>query len=132
MSEPYIGEVKIVCWNFAPRGWDLCNGQLLPIAQNQALFSILGTTYGGNGRTDFALPNLQGRCPNHVGNGFARGQTGGETSHTLLVSEMPAHTHGVLAYSANANAAVTANNTWAPVHGSNIFGDAPDSAMDPS
>jgi microcystin-dependent protein len=93
MSEPFLGEVKIISWNFPPKGWTFCNGQLLPINQNQALFSILGTTYGGDGRVNFALPNLQGRSPIHVGNGIVLGELGGETSHTLNISELPAHNH---------------------------------------
>src|SRR3954452_6752831 len=93
MSAPFIGEIRIVAFNFAPRGWAFCNGQLLAINQYQALFSILGTTYGGNGTTNFALPNLQGRIPVHTGGSFALGQAGGETAHTLLASEMPSHTH---------------------------------------
>ena len=93
MSEPFLAEVKIISWNFPPKGWAFCNGQLLPINQNQALFSLLGTTYGGDGRTTFALPNLQGSMPVHVGQGIALGQRGGETAHTLNISEMPAHNH---------------------------------------
>ena len=93
MSEPFLGEVKIISWNFPPKGWAFCNGQLLPINQNQALFSILGTTYGGDGRVNFALPNLQGSMPVHVGQGIILGERGGETAHTLNVSEMPAHNH---------------------------------------
>jgi microcystin-dependent protein len=93
MSTPFLGEVKMVSFNFPPKGWALCNGQLLPINQNQALFSILGTTYGGNGVQTFALPNLQGRVPLHMGAGFVLGQSGGEANHTLLVTEIPSHTH---------------------------------------
>src|SRR2546430_7006189 len=93
MSEPFLGEVKIISWNFPPKGWTFCNGQLLPINQNQALFSILGTTYGGDGRVTFALPNLQGRSPVHAGNGMALGERGGHTTHTLSVSELSAATH---------------------------------------
>jgi microcystin-dependent protein len=95
MSEPYLSEIRIVSFNYAPTGWALCNGQFLPINQNQALFSLLGTTYGGNGSTTFALPNLQGRVPVHVGNTVTLGQSGGEQNHTLTSSEMPAHTHFV-------------------------------------
>lgn len=97
MSEPFLAEIKIISWNFPPKGWAYCNGQLLPINQNQALFALLGTTYGGNGQTNFALPNFQGRAPMHVGNGHILGERGGETSHTVTSSEMPAHTHFVTA-----------------------------------
>lgn len=93
MSEPFLGEIKVISWNFPPKGWTFCNGQLLPINQNQALFSILGTTYGGDGRQTFGLPDLQGRTPLHVGNGFTLGEHAGETAHTLGLSELPAHTH---------------------------------------
>ena len=93
MSDPFIGEIKMISFNFPPKGWAFCNGQLLPINQNQALFSILGTTYGGNGRTTFALPNLQGRVPLHQGNGFTLGERGGEAAAHADINEMPAHTH---------------------------------------
>jgi microcystin-dependent protein len=106
MSEPFIAEVKIISWNFAPKGWAFCNGQFLAIAQNQALFSILGTTYGGNGTTTFALPDLRGRTPVHVGNGIVLGQKSGEEAHTLTNNEMTAHNHFLTASSAAANAAV--------------------------
>ena len=94
MSEPFVGEIRMFGGSFAPAGWAFCNGQQLPINQNQALFSLLGTTYGGNGQTTFALPDLRGRVPIHTGNGFTLGQAGGETAHTLTNSEMPAHIHG--------------------------------------
>ena len=93
MSEPFLSEIKIMSFNFPPKGWAMCNGQLLPINQNQALFSLLGTTYGGDGRVNFGLPNLQGRTPIHVGNGHTLGEQGGEQAHTLSISELPAHTH---------------------------------------
>src|SRR3954451_11544924 len=93
MPEPFLSEIRIMSFTFAPRGWALCNGQLQPINQNQALFSLLGTTYGGDGRVNFALPNLQGKTPIHVGNGFTLGETGGEQSHTVTMSEMPQHLH---------------------------------------
>jgi microcystin-dependent protein len=118
MSEPFLGELRIVGYNFAPRGWAMCNGQLLAINQNAALFSILGTTYGGNGQTNFALPNFQGRAPIHVANGFALGQTGGEQNHTLSINEIPQHTHSVNGSSGNGNRLTAAGNTWA-VEGSN-------------
>jgi microcystin-dependent protein len=91
---------------FAPKGWALCNGQLLPINQNQALFSLLGTTYGGNGQTNFALPNLQGNVPIHMGSGFTRGEKGGEQAHTLSIAELPTHVHFANATNANGSAAV--------------------------
>jgi len=93
MSTPYLSEIKIVSFGFAPKGWALCNGQLLPINQNQALFSLMGTFYGGDGRTTFGLPNLQGMVPLHMGSGFILGQRGGEQAHTLSISEIPTHIH---------------------------------------
>ncbi len=101
MSEPFLSEIKIVGFNFPPKGWALCNGQLLPINQNQALFSLLGTTYGGDGRVNFALPNLRNRVPIHMGSGFTLGQFGGENSHTVTVQEMPSHDHFMNGTSAN-------------------------------
>ena len=112
MSEPFIGELKIISWNFPPKGWAFCNGQLLPINQNQALFSILGTTYGGDGRTTFGLPNLQGRTPIHVGNSIVLGELGGEISHTLNISELPAHNHVPSAATTNVNAGAPNGNNW--------------------
>lgn len=93
MSEPFLAEVRMVGFNFAPRGWAFCDGQILPINQNQSLYSLLGTTYGGDGRTSFALPDLRGRVPMHVGNGVTEGQKSGEETHTLSVNEIPQHQH---------------------------------------
>ena len=93
MSEPFLSELKLVSFNFAPKGWTMANGQLLPINQNQALFSLCGTTYGGDGRINFGLPNLQGRAPIHMGNGFVLGQMSGEYNHTLSITELPTHLH---------------------------------------
>jgi microcystin-dependent protein len=94
MAEPFLSEIRMMSFNFAPKGWALCNGQLLPINQNQALFSLLGTTYGGNGQTNFALPDLQGRVPTHTGGqGHFLGERGGEQTHTLSISEIPQHIH---------------------------------------
>lgn len=105
MSEPFLGEIKIMSFGFPPKGWAMCNGQLLPINQNQGLFSLLGTTYGGDGRVNFGLPNLQVRTPIHVGNGHTLGERGGEQAHTLSISEIPTHTHTASA----ANVAATSN-----------------------
>jgi microcystin-dependent protein len=113
MSEPYLGEIKIISWNFPPKGWAFCNGALLPINQNQALFSILGTTYGGDGRQTFALPNLQGRTPIHMGNGFTLGEVGGEATHTLNISEVPAHNHAVIGSSNPGSTPDPTNAFWA-------------------
>ena len=97
MSEPFLSEIKIVSFNFAPKGWALCNGQFLPINQNQALFSLLGTTYGGNGQTTFALPNLRGRVPIHEGDGHTLGEAAGSTSVTVNIQQLPTHTHALMA-----------------------------------
>jgi microcystin-dependent protein len=110
--EPFLGEIKIVSFVNAPRGWAQCNGQFLPINQNQALFSILGTTYGGNGQTTFALPDFRGRIPMHVGAGFTLGQQGGEYAHTVTASEMPAHTHVVMGSSSTATAFDPSDGVW--------------------
>jgi microcystin-dependent protein len=93
MGTPFMAEMRIMSFNFAPKGWAQCNGQLLPINQNQALFSILGTTYGGDGRVNFGLPDLRGRAAVYVGQGITQGERGGEENHTLNMSEMPLHTH---------------------------------------
>jgi microcystin-dependent protein len=103
VSEPFLGEIKIISWNFPPKGWAFCTGQLLQIQQNQALFSLLGTTYGGDGMRTFGLPNLQARTPTHVGNGIVLGEMGGELGHTLNISELPAHTHVPTAASDNSD-----------------------------
>lgn len=95
MSEPFLSEIRLMSFEFAPKGWALCNGQLLPINQNQALFSLLGTTFGGDGRVNFALPDLRGRVPIHTGSGHTLGERGGEASHTLSIAEVPTHTHPV-------------------------------------
>lgn len=116
MSEPFLAEVRIVGFNFAPRGWAFCDGQILPINQNQSLYSILGTTYGGDGRTSFALPDLRGRTPIHVSDGHRLGQKSGEETHTLSGAEMPQHNHTAKASSVDGNnvaptGAVLANAT---------------------
>jgi microcystin-dependent protein len=93
MSTPFLGEIKIIAWNYAPKGWAFCNGQFLPINQNQPLFSLLGTMYGGNGQTTFALPDFRGKIPLHVGGKHTQGEAAGEYAHTLSINEMPAHNH---------------------------------------
>ncbi len=93
MAEPFLSEIRIMSFQFAPKGWALCNGQLLPINQNQALFSLLGTSFGGDGRVNFALPDLRGQTPIHVGSGHTLGERGGEQAHTLSIAELPTHTH---------------------------------------
>src|SRR6266849_1473713 len=97
MAEPFLSEIRIMSFGFAPKGWALCNGQLLPINQNQALFSLLGTTFGGDGRVNFGLPDLQGRTPIHVGSGHTLGERGGEQAHTPSNAELPTHGHGLFA-----------------------------------
>ena len=113
MAEPFLSEIRIMSFGFAPKGWALCNGQLLPINQNQALFSLLGTTYGGDGRVNFALPNLQGRAPIHMGSGHTLGELGGEQGHTLSISEIPTHTHQVTASNAQPDSGMPTGNVWA-------------------
>jgi microcystin-dependent protein len=93
MAEPFLSEIRIMSFGFAPKGWALCNGQLLPINQNQALFSLLGTTYGGDGRVNFGLPDLRSRVPIHFGDGFTLGERGGEAAHTLTIAELTTHIH---------------------------------------
>jgi microcystin-dependent protein len=117
MSTPFLGEIRIMSFNYATKGWTLCNGQLQAIAQNQALFSLLGTMYGGDGRTTFALPNLQGQVPMHVGSGYTQGNAVGEYNHTLTISETSMHTHIMAASNTSAVQGPTGrqpSNTNAP------------------
>jgi len=106
MSDQFLGELKLLSFGFPPKGWALCNGQILPINQNQALFSLLGTTYGGDGRTTFALPDLRGRTPLHVGGGVNLGDKTGQEGVTLTAGQLPAHTHSLTATNDLANASV--------------------------
>jgi microcystin-dependent protein len=108
MAEPFLAEIRVMSFNFAPQGWALCDGQLLPINQNQALFSLLGTTYGGDGRVNFGLPDCRGRVPIHMGSGHALGERGGEQAHTLSISELPMHTHALNGTSSDGSQAVPA------------------------
>jgi microcystin-dependent protein len=110
MAEPFLSEIRLMSFSFAPKAWAQCNGQLLPINQNQALFSLLGTTYGGDGRTNFALPDLRGRVPIHVGSGHTLGERAGEQAHTLGAAELPAHAHALRASSSTGNTPVPTGN----------------------
>lgn len=110
MAEPFLSEIRIMSFSFPPKGWALCNGQLLPINQNQALFSLLGTTFGGDGIANFALPDLRGRIPIHVGSGYLLGQRAGEEAHTLSIAELPTHTHIFNASSDTTTRATSPNN----------------------
>jgi microcystin-dependent protein len=113
VAEPFLSEIRIMSFQFAPRGWALCNGQLLPINQNQALFSLLGTTFGGDGRTTFALPDLRGRAPIHIGGGRTLGERGGEQAHTLSIAELPTHSHVLNGTSNPGTAVIPAGNLLA-------------------
>ena len=112
MAEPFLSETRLFSFVFPPKGWALCNGQLLPINQNQALFALLGTTFGGDGRVNFALPNLSGKVPIHVGSGHTLGETGGEQSHTLTQAELPIHSHEVNISAKRANLVSAASATF--------------------
>ena len=135
MGTPFLGEIKIVAFNFPPKTWAFCNGQQLPINQNQALFSLFGTMYGGNGQTTFALPDLRGRTPIHLGAGFIQGQAGGQEFHTVTMSEMPAHTHFVTASSLSPAALPGGGDPtgsyWTD-SGNNNYSNAPDTTMNAS
>ena len=136
MAEPFLAEIKIFAGNFAPRGWALCDGQILPINQNQSLYSLLGTTYGGDGRTTFALPDMRGRAPIHVGTGNGLtprllGEESGEETHTLTAAEIPNHTHAATATSSQAQTDTPTNAAWAD-GGVNGFATTADGAMHPS
>lgn len=141
---PFLSEIMLVAFDFPPKGWALCDGQLLPINQNQALFALLGTTYGGNGQTNFALPNLRGRVVAHVGDDLTLGQRGGTTAHTLAANEIPPHTHGLKVSAAAGTTPLSGvpgppvvhhylanNGGGAPQFGSNVNAALASSAADP-
>jgi microcystin-dependent protein len=115
MAEPFLSEIRLFSMSFPPKGWAFCNGQLLPINQNQPLFALLGTRFGGNGQTNFALPNLQGRVPIHVGNGHTLGEAGGVEAQTVTTNQMPTHTHQGYATTATATAVDPTGNLLAPL-----------------
>src|SRR5687768_2810894 len=121
MAEPFLSEIRVMSFQFAPKGWALCNGQLLPINQNQALFSLLGTTFGGDGRVNFALPDLRGRTPIHVGSGHPLGERGGEPAHTFSIAELPTHTHVENGSTVTATLDSPGNNLLAATVSTNIY-----------
>jgi microcystin-dependent protein len=131
MGTPYLGEIKMVSFNFPPRGWALCNGAILAIQSNQALFALFGTTYGGDGIRTFALPNLQGRSPVYVGQGIVQGELGGEVNHTLAISELSAHTH-VPVGGSPANLAVATGSLPGKGTSANFYAGSPNTAMNPA
>jgi microcystin-dependent protein len=133
MSSPFIGEIRMFAGNFAPVGWAFCNGAIIPIDQNDALFNLIGTTYGGDGQTTFALPDLQSRVPIHVGPGFALGQSGGAESVTLTTSQIPAHSHVPKCNGSQGTQKTPLNGVWA-FAGNNPYatGVAPSLSMDPA
>jgi microcystin-dependent protein len=120
MAEPFLSEIRIMSFVFAPKGWALCNGQLMPINQNQALFSLLGTTFGGDGRVNFALPDFRGRTPIHVGSGHTLGEKGGEQAVTLSIAQLPTHQH-VLAATNSGGGGIVPNNNVLGNAGSQVF-----------
>jgi microcystin-dependent protein len=134
MSQPYIGECRMVRFNFAPAGWLICQGQIVPISENDALFNLIGTTYGGDGQSTFGIPNLQGRVPIHQGNGFTPGAIGGVEQVTLTVQQLPIHTHPLLAAGGNGNTNLLQGAVLAgsPSQIYNAIGPAPDAAMNAS
>ena len=124
MADPFLSEVRMMSFNFAPKGWAMCNGQLLPINQNQALFSLLGTTFGGDGRVNFALPDLRGRVPIHVGSSHTLGERGGETAHTLSISELPQHIHLVSASTDSGSTNIPSADVLANSSPNSLYGPA--------
>ena len=130
MSQPYVGEIRMFAGNFAPAGWALCAGQLVPISENEALFNLIGTTYGGDGQQTFALPNLQSRIPIHIGQNFVLGQTAGEEQVTVTTQQIPAHSHAMSANTASGTQASPAGNTVAASTSVALYnGNAPDQAL---
>lgn len=132
MAQPYVGEIRMFAGNFAPAGWMFCEGQLLPISENETLFQLIGTTYGGDGQSTFALPDLRGRIPIHQGNGFILAETGGAEEITLTVNQIPAHSHPLLASSGPATASTPVGNLVAESASISLYiEDAPNSNLSP-
>src|SRR5690606_31106958 len=123
MAQPYVGEIRMFAGNFAPAGWMFCEGQLLPISENETLFQLIGTTYGGDGESTFALPDMRGRIPVHQGNSFILAETGGAEEITLTVNQIPAHSHPWLGSTSNANTGAAANNVYGTTSGFDIYFD---------
>ena len=133
MAQPYVGEIRMFAGNFAPAGWMFCEGQLLPISENETLFQLIGTTYGGDGQSTFALPDLRGRVPIHQGNGFILAETGGAEEITLTVNQIPAHSHPMLASTAPGTQNAPNNNVTASSPSVTLYtGDVTDSNMSPN
>jgi microcystin-dependent protein len=135
MAQPYVGEIRMFAGNFAPAGWMFCEGQLLPISENETLFQLIGTTYGGDGESTFALPDLRGRLPIHQGNGFILAETGGAEEITLTVQQIAAHNHALLGSVAQATTNTPTNNTFANSTGGTVFPygtDQPPTTLQPS
>ena len=131
MAQPYVGEIRMFAGNFAPAGWMFCNGQLLPISENEPLFQLIGTTYGGDGQSTFALPQLQSRVPIHQGNGFVLAETGGAEEITLTVQQIPAHSHPLLGSTSDASSFDPAGNVGARATTAAVFPYGTDTPLQP-
>jgi microcystin-dependent protein len=131
MAQPYVGEIRMFAGNFAPAGWMFCEGQLLPISENETLFQLIGTTYGGDGQSTFALPDLRGRLPLHQGSGFTLAETGGVEEVTLTVSQIPAHAHPLLGSTASASSTDAVGNVGARITGAAVFAYGTDLPLQP-